>query len=101
MRKVTTRGFPVTRSPGVREAVIDGRIQSDHRLYHLWTAGSEEPEASDDSPIQNGSSRLLISQRFLPRSVPNRRLQGALRTKRFFRASVPNIALSRVVGQFE
>jgi hypothetical protein len=44
--------------------------------------------------IQNGSSRLLISQAFLPRSVPNRHLQDALRTKCFFRASVPNIALS-------
>ena len=43
--------------------------------------------------IQNGSSRLLISQVFLSRSVPNRQLQDGLRTKRFFRASVPNIAL--------
>src|SRR5262249_4014429 len=35
-----------------------------------------------------------LSQIFLPRSVPNRHLQGALRTKCFLRASVPNIALS-------
>ena len=42
------------------------------------------------APIQNGSTRLLISQILLPRSVPNRHLQGALRTKRFLRASVPN-----------
>ena len=47
--------------------------------------------------IQNGSSRLLISQVFLPRSVPNRHLQDALITKCFFRASVPNIALSTAV----
>ena len=47
-----------------------------------------------DGSIQNGSSRLLISQVFLPRSVPNRHLQDALRTKCFFSASVPNIALS-------
>ena len=39
MRKVTTRDFPVTRSPRLREAVIDGHIQSCHRLYYLWTAG--------------------------------------------------------------
>jgi hypothetical protein len=46
--------------------------------------------------IQNGSSRLLISQVFSPRSVPNRHLQGALRTKCFFGASVPKpIWLSR------
>jgi hypothetical protein len=42
--------------------------------------------------IQNGSSRLLISQVFLPRSVPNRHLQGALRIKRFLRTSVPNLS---------
>jgi hypothetical protein len=44
--------------------------------------------------IQNGSSRLLISQVFLPRSVPNRHLQDALRTKCFFRASVPTAMLA-------
>jgi len=37
--------------------------------------------------IQNGSSRLLISQDFLPRSGTNRHLQDALRNKRFSRAS--------------
>ena len=39
--------------------------------------------------IQNGSSRLLISLHFLVQSVPNRHSQGTLRTKRFFRTSVP------------
>jgi hypothetical protein len=47
---------------------------------------------SPNGSIQNGSSRLLISQRFGPRSVPNRHLQDALRTKCFFRASVPNLS---------
>ena len=40
-------------------------------------------------------SRLLISQDFLPRSVPNRHLRDTLGSKGFFRTSVPNIALSR------
>ena len=34
------------------------------------------------------SSRLLISQGFLPESVTNRRFRGAFRHKRFFPASV-------------
>jgi hypothetical protein len=50
-----------------------------------------EHSGANSTSIQNGSSRLLISQVFLPRSVPNRHLQGALRTKRFFRTSVPNM----------
>ena len=50
----------------------------------------EAPEGpAADSSIQNGSSRLLISQRFLPRSVPNRHLQDTLGSKGFFRTSVP------------
>ena len=53
---------------------------------------NQEPKMTGS--IQNGSSRLLISQVFLPRGVPNGHLQDALRTKCFFRASVPNIALS-------
>jgi hypothetical protein len=44
--------------------------------------------------IQNVPSGLLISQDFSPRSVPNRHLQGALRTKRFFRTSVPTDMLA-------
>src|SRR6516225_1664376 len=44
--------------------------------------------------IQNVSSGLLISQDFSPRSVPNRHLQGALRTKRFFSTSVPTAMLA-------
>src|SRR4051794_10754147 len=55
MRKVMTRDFAFTRSPRLRVAMIDGRIRSEHRLYYLWTAGSEEPETSGDSPIQNDS----------------------------------------------
>jgi len=39
--------------------------------------------------IQNVSSRLLISLRFLPESVPIRHLYDALRNKCFFRTSVP------------
>jgi hypothetical protein len=54
----------------------------------------QAPRRGGMGPIQNLSSRLLISQRFLPRSVPNRHLQGALRTKCFFGTSVPKIALS-------
>jgi len=46
-------------------------------------------QAAAPHPIQNGSSRLLMSLRFLSQSVPNRHPQGALRTKRFFRTSVP------------
>jgi hypothetical protein len=42
--------------------------------------------------IQNGSSRLLISQRFLPRSVPNRHLRDTLGSKGFFRTSVPTVS---------
>jgi hypothetical protein len=53
----------------------------------------EGPAAA--TSIQNGSSRLLISQDFLPRSVPNRHLRDTLGSKGFFRTSVPNIALSR------
>jgi len=54
--------------------------------------------ASVDRPaggsIQNGSGRLLISQNFSPGSVPNKHLQGALRTKRFSRTSVPAAVLA-------
>ena len=39
----------------------------------------------------------LISQRFLPRSVPNRHLRDTLGSKGFFRTSVPNIA-SEIAG---
>jgi hypothetical protein len=35
-----------------------------------------------------------MSLHFLPRSVPNRHPQGALRTKRFFRTSVPTAMLA-------
>src|SRR6266542_665720 len=83
MRKLTTRGFRVTRSPRLREAVIDGRIRSEHRLYYLWTAGSEEPEASGDGPIQNGPRRLkrikaLHWQTPARGSFDPQRLSGAL-----------------------
>jgi hypothetical protein len=39
--------------------------------------------------IQNDLSRSLMSQSFLPRSVPNKHLQRTLRNKRFPGASVP------------
>jgi hypothetical protein len=58
------------------------------------SGGCERPDRPAGGSIQNGSSRLLISRVFLPRSVPNRHLQDALRTKCFFGTSVPNIALS-------
>ena len=51
-----------------------------------------EGQAADAS-IQNVPSGLLISQDFSPRSVPNRHPQGALRTKRFLRTSVPTSML--------
>ena len=55
MRKVTTRGFRVIRSPRWRVAHDRRLSPSEHWLYYLWTAGSEEPETSGDSPIQNDS----------------------------------------------
>ena len=42
--------------------------------------------------IQNVLSRLLISQDFLPKSVPTGHLQDALRNKCFSGASVPNLS---------
>jgi hypothetical protein len=67
------------------------QIQSNPHL--LSTFEAPEGPAADPS-IQNGSSRLLMSLHFLPRSVPNRHPQGALRTKRFFRTSVPTAMLA-------
>jgi hypothetical protein len=57
-------------------------------------AGVKGADRPAGGSIQNGSSRLLISQRFLPRSVPNRHSQGTLRTKRFSTTSVPMAMLA-------
>jgi hypothetical protein len=57
----------------------------------LWKAFLQKKFRTANS-IQNGSSRLLISQRFLPRSVPNRHLRDTLGSKGFFRTSVPTVS---------
>src|SRR5262249_29324047 len=49
---------------------------------------------STNGLVRSELSRLLIFQDFSPRSVPNRHLQGALRTKRFLRTSVPTAVLA-------
>jgi len=59
----------------------------------LSWSGWRHFEGPATASIQNVPSGLLISQDFSPRSVPNRHPQGALRTKRFFRTSVPTSML--------
>jgi len=49
--------------------------------------------------IQNGLSRSLISQEFLPKGDPNRRFRHTLRNKCFFGASDPT-ADQRAGGTF-
>ena len=68
------RGDARGRDGGVREELAEG------------VKGMGRPA---DGSIQNGSSRSLISQNFLPESDPNRRSQRTLRNKRFFGASDP------------
>jgi len=79
----TQSGRRPTRNPAVQQssASVSCAIVSE--------AVGQEPIS-----IQDDSSRLLISQDFSPRSVPNRQLQGALRTKCFFRTSVPTSMLA-------
>jgi hypothetical protein len=62
--------------------------------YRTLRMNRKRPQVLGVDLNRSELSHLLISQVFLPRSVPNRHLQDALRTKRFFGTSVPNIALS-------
>ena len=115
---MTTSGFRDIRSPRSSEAVTRPARAMTVRLYYLWTLGNDRTTATAFPPlraslvragpagsaelhgtlhwisIQNVSRGLLISQDFSPRNVPNRHLQGALRTKRFFRTSVPTAMLA-------
>src|SRR5262249_20341142 len=54
-------------------------------IFHnlRWANDGVPGGVSPNGLIQNVSSGLLISQEFSPRSVPNKHLQGALRTKSF------------------
>jgi hypothetical protein len=56
--------------------------------FAIVTFEAPEGPAADPS-IQNGSSRLLISQRFLPRSVPNRHT-GHIGKQRLFQDKCPH-----------
>ena len=52
-----------------------------------WFGETSLRDRPPDASIQNGLSRSLISQNFLPESDTNRRFRRTLRHKRFFGAS--------------
>ena len=68
------RGDARGRDGGVREELAEG------------VKGMGRPA---DGSIQNGSSRSLISQNFLPECAPTRRFHGILSNKGFSPASAP------------
>jgi len=73
---------------------IELRVQPERRV-HAWrrsrpmVVDAARRSRQPSSRIQNGSSRLLISQDFLPKSDPTRRPRGTLRNKSFSAACDP------------
>ena len=68
-------------------------------LEFLQSRHCKNPFESKGITIQNGSSRSLISQSFLPESDTNRRSQRTLRNKRFFGASDTTTTLGAALRQ--
>ena len=74
-------------------------IDPDRNLEFLQSRHCKNPFESKGITIQNGSSRSLISQSFLPESDTNRRSQRTLRNKRFFGASDTTTTLGAALRQ--
>ena len=66
-----------------KKFLVPGEIPLAARSHRIVSGTVLQGGQELATSIQNVSSRSLIFQDFSPRSVPNRHLQGALRTKRF------------------